>query len=136
MQDCKPARTPLDTNVQLTKPSRANKKIMRQYPFQRLIGALMYLAVSTRPDIAYTVNFLSQFNTNYSTEHWLAAKRILRYLRGTESHGLKYQKSGIPLYGVVDADWGANTVDRRSYSGYAFVLAEQQYVGKLESNEL
>ncbi|XP_071626304.1 uncharacterized protein [Temnothorax longispinosus] len=96
---------------------------MRKYPFQRLIGALMYLAVSTRPDIAYAVNFLSQFNTNYSTEHWLAAKRILRYLRGTEGHGLMYQKSDIPLYGVVDADWGANTVDRRSYSGYAFILA-------------
>ncbi|KMQ81635.1 retrovirus-related pol polyprotein from transposon tnt 1-94, partial [Lasius niger] len=66
---------------------------------------------------------MSQFNTNYSTEHWIAAKRILRFLKGTADYGLMYRKSGMPLYGVVDADWGANTVDRRSYSGYAFILA-------------
>lgn len=34
-----------------------------------------------------------------------------------------YQKTNEQLYGVVDADWGANTVDRRSYSGYAFIFA-------------
>ncbi|KMQ81925.1 gag-pol polyprotein, partial [Lasius niger] len=61
MQDCKSVKTPIDTNVQLTKPSRANEKIMKQYPYQCLIGALMYLAVSTRPDIAFAVNFMSQF---------------------------------------------------------------------------
>lgn len=117
MQDCKPAKTPIDTNVQLTKPSQANERIMKQYPYQCLIGTLMYLAVTTRPDIAYAVNFMSQFNTNYSVEHWMAAKRILRYLRGTADHGLQYRKTERQLYGVVDADWGANTVDRRSYSG-------------------
>lgn len=123
MQHCKPAKTPIETNGQLKKSTRANEEEMQKYPYQRLIGALMYLAVSTRPDIAYAVNFMSQFNTNYTSEHWVAAKRILRYLKGTVKHGLMYQKSDTPLYGVVDADWGANTVDRRSYSGYAFLLA-------------
>jgi len=53
----------------------------------------MYLAMFTRPDIMYAVNFIqSQFNTNYSTEHWVAAKSILRYLRGTEDYGLMYRK--------------------------------------------
>lgn len=96
---------------------------MKQFPYQRLIGSLMYLAVSTRPDIAYAVNFLSQFNTNYDIEHWKAAKRILRYLKGTIDYGLRYKKIGLPLFGFADADWGANLVDRRSYSGYAFILA-------------
>lgn len=72
----------------------------------------MYLAVSMRPDISYAVNFMSQFNMNYTEEHWVAAKRILRYLRGTLDYGLLYQKTDVQLYGVVDADWGSNLVDR------------------------
>lgn len=125
MQDCKPVKTPIDTNIQLTKPLQVNEKTMRLYPYQRLIGALMYLAIFTRPDIAFAVNFFnsSQFNTNYSDEHWLAVKRILRYLKGTIDYGLMYRRSDMPLYGVVDADWAANTVDRRSYSEYAFIVA-------------
>lgn len=109
---------------------------MRQYPYQRLIGALMYLAVFTRSNIAFAVNFMSQFHTNYSTEHWMTAKRILRYLKGTVDYGLMYQKSGMAWYGVVDADEGSNTVDRRSYSGYAFFLQERRYAGRLKSSVL
>lgn len=123
MKDCKPAKTPIDTNVRLCKPIEPDESVMKLYPYQSLIGALMFLAVSTRPDIAYSVNFLSQFNVNYASEHWTVAKRILRYLKGTVNYGLMYQKSGELLFGVVDADWGANTVDRRSYSGFAFMFA-------------
>ncbi|XP_037958216.1 secreted RxLR effector protein 161-like [Teleopsis dalmanni] len=83
----------------------------------------MYLAVTTRPDIAFAVNFLSQFNSNYNVEHWKAAKRILRYLKGTSNYGLLYEKNNEELYGLVDADWGADLNDRRSYSGYAFIIS-------------
>lgn len=83
----------------------------------------MFLAVTTRPDIAYAVNFMSQFNTNYSEEHWKAVKRILRYLKGTLDCGLLYKETNTDLFGVVDADWGGNMSDRRSYSGYPFILA-------------
>ncbi|KAM8718264.1 hypothetical protein ACLKA7_000966 [Drosophila subpalustris] len=80
-------------------------------------------ALTTRPDIAYAVSFLSQFNANYNGEHWKAAKRILRYLNGTRELGLLYVQTGDDLYGVVDADWGGNISDRRSYTGQAFILA-------------
>lgn len=113
----------MDVNVKLEKPNSVNNDAMSQYPYQNLIGALMYLAVSTRPDIAYIVNYLCQFNTNYDVQHWKAAKRVLRYLKGTSTFGLMYDRTGVPLFGVVDADWGANTIDRRSYSGFAFILA-------------
>ncbi|XP_073814329.1 uncharacterized protein [Musca autumnalis] len=76
-----------------------------------------------RPDIAYAVNFMSQFNSNYTEEHWKAVKRILRYLKGTLDYGLLFKKTNENLFGVVDADWGGNISDRRSYSGYAFILA-------------
>ena len=47
----------------------------------------------------------------------------MRYLKGTSDYGIEYEKTGLPLFGVVDADWASDAVDRRSYSGYAFILA-------------
>ncbi|XP_054745996.1 uncharacterized protein LOC129250391 [Anastrepha obliqua] len=123
MEQCKPIQTPMELNCRLEKPASANESEMKVYPYQNLLGALMYLSVTTRPDIAFTVSFLSQFNSNYSLQHWKAAKRVLRYVKGTINYGLLYKKSDSELYGVADADWGANLADRRSYSGFAFILA-------------
>lgn len=88
------------------------------HKYQELIGSLMYLAVGTRPDIMFAVNFLSRFNNNNSTQHWSAAKRILRYLQGTKGVGLKYIKGNKSLEGFVDADWGQCLQDRKSYTGF------------------
>lgn len=122
MENSKAVKTPLDQNCKLDKPSKPDYNLMKKYPYQSLIGAMMYLAVSTRPDVAYAVNFLSQFNSNYGTKHWQAAKRVLRYLNGTADYGLLYRKTSSSIYGVVDADWGNNLADRKSYSGYGFIL--------------
>ena len=55
--------------------------------------------------------------------HWVAAKHILRYLRGTVEYGLKYTKGNeVQLSGFTDADWAGSTVDRKSTSGYCFSL--------------
>ncbi|KFD66840.1 hypothetical protein M514_20984 [Trichuris suis] len=120
MQNCKPATTPLAPNLKLTKPLTVSKEEMLRFPYQMLIASLMYLAVATRPDIAYAVSSLSQFNTNYAEEHWKAAKRILRYLKGTSNFGLVCRRSGKPPKGYADADWGACPIDRRSYTGFLF----------------
>ena len=93
-------------------------------PYQNLVGSLMYLAVSTRPDISHNISVLSQYNTNYGKEHCIAAKRVLRYLKGTENYGLHYKLSEDELTGFADADWGANIDDRRSYTGYIFKLSD------------
>lgn len=69
MENCKPTNTPLELNSKLEKPLQPDFKIMQKLTYQSLIGALMYLAVNTRPNIAYAVNFLNQFNSNYGTEH-------------------------------------------------------------------
>ena len=83
----------------------------------------MYLSVSTRPDITYAVSALSQFNTNYRQEHWIAAKIVLRYLKGTSGYELVYRKTEKDLEGFIDADWAGCTYDRKSYTGYVFLLA-------------
>jgi len=75
-------------------------------PNGQLVGALTYLAVATRPDIAYMTSYLGQFNHNHTEEHWSAAKRVLRYLRGTINLGLHFRHSLDPVVGYTDADWG------------------------------
>ena len=83
----------------------------------------MYLSVLTRPDISYSLSYLSQFNNNYDKRHWDCAKRILRYLKRTADYSLKYSKNEHELQGFVDSDWGSDSVDRKSYTGFCYRLS-------------
>lgn len=83
----------------------------------------MYLATSTRPDIANAVSQLSQFLNCFDKAHWTAAKRVLRYLKKTINFGLIFKQSNESLFGYTDADWGNCSNDRKSYTGYCFMLS-------------
>lgn len=82
MQNCKAVATPLETNFQV-KCDDNNFQEIPQKGYQSVIGALMYLGITTRPDILHSVSKLAQRNINPHSEHMAAAKRILRCLRGT-----------------------------------------------------
>jgi len=82
----------------------------------------MYLTVTCRPDIAYATVKLSQFNTKPTEEHWAAAKRILRYVRGTSDAKLRYRKTNKPIFGFSEANLGCQE-DRKSFGGYIFMFA-------------
>ena len=82
----------------------------------------MYL-MNTRPDICFTMNSLSQFLTDLRNVHLIAAKHILRYLRGIVNHGLKYDvNQKINLEGYVDLDWAGSAIERKSTSGCCFSM--------------
>ena len=71
------------------------------------------------PDIAFAVNKACQFMQQPTTAHWLAVKRIIRYLRGTMTDGLHIQPSAcLTIEAYLDADWGTQPNDRHSSSGY------------------
>lgn len=124
MSDCKPISTPMDANAKLSRNSTSENESCSKMPYRELVGSLMYIAMGTRPDIAHVVSCLSCFNDCYQQAHWVAAKRVLRYLKGTLNYGILYNSSrDKPLVGYVDADWGNCPDDRRSYTGYAFMLA-------------
>ena len=53
---------------------------MKDKPYLSLVGTLMYLAVTTKPDIAYAVGVLARFNSNSGLQYWKAAKHLMRYL--------------------------------------------------------
>ncbi|GBL60415.1 Retrovirus-related Pol polyprotein from transposon TNT 1-94 [Araneus ventricosus] len=128
MQDAKTVKTPLDPNVKLTKEmcpkTEAEKAEMSLYPYRSLIGSLMYLAICTRPDICHSVSYLSQFNENPGMPHWTAAKRVLKYLKGTKNRGLTFRPTKKPLVGYADADWASDITNRKSYSGCVLKFAD------------
>lgn len=87
-----------------------------------VVGSLQYLAF-TRPDIAFAVNKLSQFMHRPTDIHWQAAKRVLRYLAGTSSHGIYLRAdSPITLHAYADADWAGDTNDFVSTNAYLLYL--------------
>ena len=120
MQDCNVVKSPMDHKLQLLKSSEPSDP---KIPYRALIGSLMYLSITTRPDITFAVNYLSQFNSCYNSTHWEAAKRILRYIKGTITYGLQFQETTEMLYGSIDSDWGEDKNDRKSYTGVVFVMS-------------
>lgn len=122
MENSKPVATPLDCGIKLKKGEGCPTVRDKDLPFRELIGMLMYLTTCTRPDIAFAVSHLSQFNNCFNETHWMAAKRVLRYLKGTSDVGLSFRRTKEHLSGYTDADWANNLDDRCSYTSYAFIL--------------
>lgn len=82
----------------------------------------MYLT-ATRPNIMHVVSLISRYMECPKEMHLSAAKRILRYLQGTVDYGLFYKKERkIELFGFTDSDYAGDQDDRRSISGYVFIL--------------
>jgi hypothetical protein len=91
--------------------------------FKQVVGSLRFIC-NTRPDINYDVGSVSRFMSNPKTPHLIAAKRILRYLKGTKEYGLNFPTSDtegkMELEGFSDSDWCGDKDDRRSTYGYWF----------------
>ena len=85
----------------------------------------MYAQVCTRPDLAYAISVLGRFQSNLGEQHWVAAKKVLRYLQKKKSFMLVYKKcEKLEVVGYSDSDFAWCEDDRRSTSGYLFFLAE------------
>ncbi|UYV73987.1 hypothetical protein LAZ67_11001719 [Cordylochernes scorpioides] len=124
MTSCNSSGTPVDPNMKLTRENINDSHDMHNIPYAEAIGCLMFLAVCTRPDIAFTVNKLSRFMAAPVLTHWNALKRIFKYLKGTLDSGILYKrKDVIKLIGYSDADFAGDIDTRRSTSGYIFLLA-------------
>jgi len=123
MQDARPSPTPLDYNTRLVSTTTHQTTESREVNlelYQSAVGSLMCAMLGTRPDIAYAVGLVSQFNHSPKPEHWIAVKRIFRYLVGTRQYALQYGRSN-GCGGYSDADWGAGE-DRKSVGGFIFLL--------------
>ncbi|KAE9052152.1 Retrovirus-related Pol polyprotein from transposon TNT 1-94 [Phytophthora rubi] len=118
MDDCRPRKTPLDQGTILYKRAHDEEEDQED-PYRQAVGALLYLARVTRPDIAFAVNQVAAHASSPAKSHWTAVKNILRYIEGTKNMGLIYRRneSAVPVRVYTDADWVNNEEDRRSVSG-------------------
>src|SRR4051812_43931741 len=78
---------------------------MDQLRYSQIIGSLMYLDSTTRPDISFVVSKLSRFISNPGSDHWHALERVMRYLCGTMRYGIHYSGHPAVLEGYSDSNW-------------------------------
>jgi len=121
MQDCNGVQTPMETGQRLAS-AKDDDNLIEPCEYLSLVGSLMYIAVGTRPDLAFAIATLSKFNTKPTTLYFLATKRLLRFLKQTIGMALVYGAVDN-LIGYTDSDFAGDLNDRKSTSGYVFTLA-------------
>ncbi|XP_038983646.1 uncharacterized mitochondrial protein AtMg00810-like [Phoenix dactylifera] len=120
LTDSKTVDSPLEMNAKLLPTD--GELLTDATLYRQLVGSLIYLTV-TRPDISYAVTLVSQFMHAPRSTHYAAVLRILRYVKGTLFHGLHFSAySTLDIQAYSDADWAGDPTDRRSTTGYCFLL--------------
>ncbi|XP_019455167.1 PREDICTED: uncharacterized protein LOC109356296 [Lupinus angustifolius] len=118
----KSSSTHMDINAKLH--SASGKSYSEETSYRRLIGKLVYLT-HTRPDISFFVGHLSQFLSAPTIDHFKAATRVLKYIKGAPGKGLFYPtETTISLKDFSDSDWASCVDTRRSITGFCFFLGE------------
>jgi hypothetical protein len=95
---------------------------MKKVPYSSVVGSLIYAMMCTKPYISFAVEMVSRYQANPGLSHWKVVKRILRYLKGIADYSLCFQGENLQLMGYVDADWEGDLDERKSISGYVFLL--------------
>lgn len=120
MVDCKEIGTPLEPGLKLCKD--INGVAVDSSFYKKLVGSLMYLTF-TRPDLMYGVSVISSYMKRQTEMHLNAAKRILRYVKGTIDYGVFYKSQEDSAFvGFTNSDYAGGIDDRKSTSGHVFML--------------
>ena len=126
-----PCKTPCVPHIRLS--ATCGKPLTDVHAYRSLVGALHYLTF-TKPDLSFAVHQVCQFMHAPIDIHLTAAKRILRYVRGTIDHGLLYTPGPISLSAFSEANWAGDPNDRRSTSGLLVFLATMLSPGQLRNS--
>jgi len=117
MKDCKGIDTPIQDWLREEKEEEDFKdKVL----FQQAVGSINFLAVCTRPDISFAVSQISKFMHQPKQTHWIALKRVFRYLKKTKDFKLFFSEKQQNVHGFSDASFANDSFDRKSHSGYVF----------------
>jgi hypothetical protein len=118
MEVCNMVCSPIVPGNRLTKDESG--KSVDSTKYKQIVGCLMYL-LATRPDLAFSVCLIARYMERPTEMHLAAAKRILRYLKGTMNLGILYKRDlNRSLQGWTDSDYAGDLDDRKSTSGYVF----------------
>ncbi|KAG8484776.1 hypothetical protein CXB51_021144 [Gossypium anomalum] len=125
MQNCKPVSTPIAQGEKLS--SIGDHVRVDEKEYRSLVGCLLYLT-ATRPDLIHAVSLLARFMHCCNVLHFRAAKRVLRYIKGTLRLGMLFKKENeLKLIGYSDSDWAGCIDDMKSTSGYFFTLGSSVF---------
>lgn len=129
MKDCSPSVAPIvkgdKFNLNQCPKNDFEREQMKNIPYASVVGSLMYAQVCTRPDIAFAVGILGRYQSNLGMDHWKAAKKVLRYLKGTKDYMLMYrQKDNLDVIGYSDSDFAGCVDSRKSTPGYIFMMTD------------
>ncbi|PNX87561.1 copia-type polyprotein, partial [Trifolium pratense] len=121
MENCNEVCSPIVPGSKLIKDENGSAADAREY--KQMVGSLMYL-LATRPDLAYSVCLVTRFMDRPTELHVTAVKRIMRYLKGTLTDGIMYSHNTdeANLLGWSDSDYAGDLDDKKSTSGYVFML--------------
>jgi hypothetical protein len=131
MSECKPLYVPMQKGTKPTakmSPSNDNKKNeMSSIPYKNAIGSLLYLAICTRPDIAYAVCALARYSANPGHEHWTLVKNAIRYVSYTKECGLYFKIQSLPISdltsnGYCDAAYNDSESGKSTTAYVLFIL--------------
>jgi hypothetical protein len=119
MLDCRTKSVPLDPGMKLRKDD--GDPLPPDNRYRELVGGLLYLSTTVRPDISHVSGLLGRFCANPTTSHWSAGMHVLRYLAGTKSLGLTWTKGQGGLVGFVDSDFAGDLDGHKSTSFFFFL---------------
>lgn len=127
MSGHRPIGTPMDPAKGVPARVTAEDGGSVQELYRSMVGGIMYAALVTRPDIAFSAQALGRHLQSSTDVHVEAAMDVLRYLKGTRELGIKFSpgsddRGAIVLTGYVDADWASDKTTRRSTSAYVFMI--------------
>ncbi|XP_074298530.1 secreted RxLR effector protein 161-like [Silene latifolia] len=126
MVKCNPNDVPIregDKFTSMCPKTELERNAMKNFPYASLVGRLMYAQVCTRPDISFAVGMLGRYQSNPGMGHRSAAKKVLRYLKGTRDKMLTYRHTDqLKIIGYADSDFGGCVDSRKSTFGYVFAL--------------
>ena len=128
MQQCKPGIAPVCKGDKLSLSqclhSDIEKAQMKNVPYASALGSIMYAQVCTRPDIAFATGLLGRYQSNLGHDHWIAAKKVMRYLKRTKDYMLIYKHvQDLQLVGYLDSDFAGCQDEKKSTTSYIFKLA-------------
>jgi hypothetical protein len=121
MDGCNSVNNPIVPGTKLCNDHGGSK--INNTIYKQIVESLMYLT-TTRPDMMFVVSLLSRYMECPTELHLQAAKRVFKYLKGTVSFGVFYKKGGFEGLNVYsDSDYAGDVEDRKSTSGYVFMLS-------------
>jgi hypothetical protein len=124
----KPTKLPANPSIKLTKDMGAAtkevKEEMKDVPYKSILGQLLYISITARPDISTAVSHAGKFAKDPGPAHWQAILQILKYLQGTRRKRLVLGSAcnTFTLTGYSDADWGGDLEGRKSRTGTVVMI--------------